>query len=305
MADVPRRAVLAAPLLMAAGPELLEYIMVSSIFSFASLLYCWLLPAAIAYDPARMDHLRLMQLIIVGAASLVILSSHRTAIGFTFIALMLIEAAVFPGYMLLFRSRTNLFVRSELVRGIANSVALIVTLAFLGGSPRNFVLFLLINFVCASLMLMATRVHLPPPLTPAPPSALFEVGLRRFWNRQLLAMMTARGLETSAVIGLSRFDALSPVLSLKIGIAISAALSMSARNRSLPLLIGVHLFVYAGGTAAVLLLQNVRGLPLPETLMLISPGNALFVLPVILIAFVLNVIGLRISAPRPAAVNEP
>jgi hypothetical protein len=292
-------------LLMAAGPELLEYIVVSSIFSVASLLYSWLLPAAIAYDPARMGHLRLMQFITVGIASFIILYTHSSLIGFIFTAMMLIEAAVFPGHMLLFRSRTQLFIRSELVRSIANSAALLVTLAFFGGSPQSYVLLLLINVACASLLLMATRTHLPPSLIPAPPSALFAVGLRQFWSRQLLAMLMARGLETSALIGLSRIEALSPVLSLKIGMSLSSALSMNARNRPLPLLIGVHMLVYTGGTAFILLLQRIKGLTLPETLLLISPMNALTMLPVILVAFVLNIVGLRLSASKPAALGEP
>lgn len=292
-------------LLMAAGPELLEYIVVSSIFSVASLLCSWLLPAAIAYDPARMGLLRLMQLVTAGVASLVILLSHASAIGFIFTAMMLIDVAVFPAHMLLFRSRTQLFIRSELVRSVANSAALLVTLAFLGGSPQSYVLLLLINVTCASLLLMATRAHLPPSLRPAPPSALFTVGLSLFRSRQLLAMLASRGLETSALIGLSRIEALSPVLSLKIGMSLSSALSMNARNRPLPLLIGVHVLVYAGGTSFILLLQQVQGLPLPGTLMLISPMNALAMLPVILIAFVLNIVGLRLSAPKPAALGEP
>ncbi len=292
-------------LLMAAGPELLEYIVVSSIFSVASWLYTWMLPAAVAYDPARIGLLRLLQTITVGIASALILATHASVIGWAFVVLMLIDASVFPAHMLLFRSRTDLFVRSEFVRGIANSLALLAALFFLGRSPQSYVLLLLVNFIVGSALLMALGVHRPPSLVPARLSALSCIGGRSFWSRQLLALLAARSFEMGALIGLSRLGALSPVISLRIGMSISSALAMNARARSLPLLVAMHLLIYGGGTAAILLLRRIPQLPLPDTLDIITPLNALYVVPIILAAFVLSVIGLRVSVPAPVKVGEP
>jgi hypothetical protein len=287
-------------LLMAAGPELLEYIVCSTIFAAAASLYTWLLPAAIGYDPQRLPQLRLLQAMTVASASVIMLVTNGSLIGLAFVALMIIDMMVFPAFMLLFQSRTGVYVRTEFARGLANSLTLILVLLLLDRDPLAYVLLLLGNFSLASVLLFALGIHRPVSLRMAPVRSLRALGGPQFWSRQLLALLLARGIEMGSLILLGRMEALSPVLSLKIGMSISSALSVNARTRTMAVLVVTHVAVYAGVTAAILLFQRFDALPLPvpDTFRLVDAGNAAIMLPIALSAFALVLIGLRANPAR-------
>lgn len=291
-------------LLMAAGPPLLDFIVVSSIFSVASWLYGWALPAAVGYDRRALPGLRALQFAVVAAAAALILAVHPSRIGGIFIALMVVEIIIFPTFLLLFRSQTAAYLRFDLARGIANSLALVAVMAFADRSPVAYAALLLINAAIGGAALAIAGVHRPPPLTMAIADALRLPGRPSFWAPQFCALLAARGIETAALLGLGQFGGLSPVLSLKIGLALSSTLAVNARARRLVTLLAVHVVIYVAGTGAIVLAVASQALPLPATLALIDPVSALWVLPVILASYLLNIIGLR-AAPAVAAVVAP
>jgi magnesium-transporting ATPase (P-type) len=221
---------------------------------------------------------------------------------------MVIDATLFTPHLLLFRSNTSTFLRMEMVRGLANSAALVTVLLFLDRDPLRYVELLLINVVVAGICLAATSVHVPPSLTLSSPMAAYRLFQTSLFSRQLVTLLSAKGIETGSMIALSQFQLLSPILSLKIGIAVSSALSANARAQRLPVLWLVHCLVYGGGTAAIVLINtlDLQGLPIPETMRLITLENALFVLPIVLSIFTLTVIGLRLSpsAARPVVESS-
>lgn len=289
-------------LLMSAGPKLLEYIVVSSVFSLAASLYSWILPAAVGYRAEKLPLLRLLQFTTVAVASAVILWSHPTGIGVTFVLMMVADVIIFPAAILLFRSETALFLRMELVRGVANSAALLVVLSTLHSDPQAYAMLCLCNVVVAGLALAATGVHRPPSLHVAPLSALRFLYGRAFWTSQLRLLLAARALETGGLLLLGRFGSLSHVLSLKIAMAISSALVVNARARSSMTLVAAHVGVYVVGTVGILVVSGQQMIPVPPTLRLIDPLNALLVLPLALLAFALSIRSLRISK---AVTTEP
>jgi hypothetical protein len=295
-------------LLMASGQTLIDYIVISTIFSLASWVYSWILPAAISYKMEFMPQLRLMQLLTVIVASTVMLVTHPGTMAYLFIAMMAIDATLFTQHLLLFRSKTSIFLRMEMVRGLANSAALVTVLLFLDRDPLRYVELLLINVVIGGICLAAASVHFPPSLKLSSPMAAYRLFQTSLFSRQLVTLLSAKGIETGSMIALSQFQLLSPILSLKIGIAVSSALSANARAQRLPVLWLVHMLVYGGGTAAIVLINtlDLQGLPIPETLRLITPANALYVLPIVLSIFTLTVIGLRLSpsAARPVVESS-
>lgn len=294
-------------LLMAAGPTLLTYIVISTIFSLGSWTYSWILPAAVSYRQALMPQLRLLQLLTVMAAATVMLVTHPGLMSALFVAMMVIEALVFTPHILLFRSETGIFLRMELVRGIANSIALVVVLLFLDRDPLHYVELLLINLLVSAVCLAAAGVHRPPSLRIATLADAYRHFRTQLLTRQLATLLTAKGLESGTMIALSHFQLLAPTLSLKIGLAISSALAANARQRSLPILWLVHLSIYGSGTAAILLLGRVEWpyFALPETLRLITLANAIYVLPIVLAIFTLSVLGLRLSDDGGGSKAEP
>ncbi len=291
-------------LLMSAGPELLEFIVVSSIYSVAGWLYSWLLPAAVAYQHENLSLLRVLQFVTVAVATALILLTHHTIIGFVFIAMMIADVLVFPSFIMLFRSETRLYLRMELVRGVANSMAVLAVLFFLHRSPQSYVILLFINSSFGYLALAVSGLHRPPSLRVPRRLPMGQLRRGEFWSPQLRALLLARGVEMTALLGLSHIRALSPVLSLKIGLSISQALAINARSQRLATLMIVHLAVYALGTAAVIAAVALNIMPLPPSLYLISASNAVFVLPVVLASFVLTVKGLSTTAASPASAQE-
>ncbi len=282
-------------LLMAAGPPLLEFIVISSIFSVGSWLYTWIMPAAVEYRPDRLPALRTMQVLVAGATIGLILTTHPTRMGLFFSVMIVVEAIAFPQHILLFQSNTKLYVRQELVRGMANTLALGATLLLFEKNAASYSFLAMTNVVVANLLLHLSGAHRIPSLRMAPLPSLLPQLSSMFRSPRLLQLLGARGLETGTLIGLSQFQALSPVLSMKIGMAISSALAVNARSRGLPILLGVHLSVYVGGIAAAILASRLPlgDIPVPETLKLLDPVNSIVVLPVVLAAFILTVRGLR------------
>jgi len=280
-------------LLMATGPPLLDFIVVSSIFSIASWLYSWVLPAAVAYRPDALPALRQLQFAIVAGASALILIVHPTTIGLIFIAMVVVDAVAFPAFLLLFRSETRAYLRFDLGRGVANSLALVVVLTFAERSPTAYAALLLVNVIASSFALALAGIHRPPPLTMAGGNPLRLLVQRSFWTVQLRALLAARGIEMAALLGLGQLGALSPVLSLKIGLALSNTLAVNARAHRLATMLAVHVGVYAASTAIIIAAVASRRLPLPPTLALIDPWNAIWVLPVVLASYILSIIGLR------------
>lgn len=286
-------------LLMAAGPALLEFIVISSIFSVTTWMYSWILPAAVGYRDDRLPQLRLTQAVAVATGSAVILVTHPGTMAVLFVAMMVADCWIFPQHMLLFRSDTALYLRMELVRGLANSVALLAAIFLFDGDPLHYVQFLLINVAVAGACLAATGVHRPPPVAMAHPGDALAMIRSMLTSRNMLALLSARGLEIGTMMALSRAGALPAVLSLKIGLAISAALAANARARALPVLWTVHLLVYGAGTGAILLLNQLQipSIPIPEALALVNARSALLVVPIVLASFSLTVLGLRSATP--------
>lgn len=285
-------------LLMAAGPSLLDFIVISSIYSVASWIYSWILPAAIGYRQDKLPQLRLLQTVTVAISATLILGSHPSSMALLFVGMMLVDAWVFPHHILLFRSETALFIRIELARGFANSVALFAVFFLLDREPFYYVLLLFVNVMAMGLVLAVAGMHRPPALRISPPAEVIQIICASLFSRQFVALLLARGIETGTMLVLSQMQALSAVLSLKIGIAVSSTLAANARQRSLPLLWAVLGLVYSGGTMVILLLDTlpIDNFSIPETLLLVNLPNAVMVLPVVLAAFTLTVFGLRISA---------
>lgn len=293
-------------LLMDAGPTLLDYIVISTVFSLGSWTYSWILPAALSYRMDLMPQLRLLQLLTVVAASTVMLVTHPGLMSLLFVATMVTEVSVFTQHILLFRSDTATHLRVELVRGIANSIALVVVLLFLDRDPLHYVELLLINLMMSAVCLAAAGIHKPPSLRISRPADAYRHFRTQLLSRQLATLLLAKGIESATMIALSQLQLLAPALSLKIGIAISSALSANARERSLPMLWMVHLLIYGSGSAAVVLLGHVemRGIALPETLRLVTLANAVYALPIVLVIFTLTVLGMRRSDDRTIRVVE-
>ena len=176
-------------------------------------------------------------------------------------------------------------------------------LLFFQHSPRTYAILLLINVAAGYVALAVTRVHRAPPFRIVRQMPFGLLRRREFWSPQLRALLAARGVEITALLGLSHIHALSPVLSLKIGLAISQALAINARAQKLTTLLIVHLAVYSVGTAAVVLAVAVDIMPLPPTLALINPWNAVLVLPIVLTSFVLTINGLRLRADATGATD--
>lgn len=294
-------------LLMSAGPELLEYIVISTIFSVATWIYSWILPAAISYREDLLPQLRLLQALTVVVAAAVILFTHPGPMALLFVAMMAIDAWIFPQYMLLMQSRTGVYLRMELVRGLANSVALLAVLLLLDGAAFHYVELLLVNVVVAGVCLAIASVHRPPSVRLSSPHAAYRQFRSRLFSRQLVALLSARVIESGTMMAFSQLQSLSLVLSLKIGFAVSSALSANARQRSLPVLWLVHLMVYGGGTAAILVINHLdwRTIAIPDTLALITGSNAVVVIPVLLVAFTLTVLGLRMAPAAASRVGDP
>jgi hypothetical protein len=293
-------------LLMAAGPTLLDYIVISTIFSLGSWTYSWILPAAVSYRQDLMPQLRLLQLLTIIAASTVMLVTHPGLMSLLFIAMMIIDVSVFPQHILLFRSDTRTYLRMELVRGIANSIALVAVLLFLNRDPLQYVELLLINLLVSAACLAAAGTHRPPSLRLARPGNAYRHFRTQLFSRQLATLLSAKGIESGTMIALSHLQMLAPALSLKIGLAVASALSANARQHSLPTLWLVHLLIYGSGTVAIVLLGRVAlpGIALPETLRLVTLANAVYVLPMIMAIFTLTVLGLRLSDDRTGRIVE-
>ena len=162
-------------LLLPVDQDLLSFIAISAIYGPITWVYAWIVPSALGYRPAMVSEMRTLQYLVAAAGSLLILLVYPGIMGLLFVGMMVADLLIHAPWMLLFRSETKLFLRSELARGVANSAAVLAALMVPGVGVKGYVTLLLINLLVSGFALGVTGRHRPPPLwpssrCPAPPS---------------------------------------------------------------------------------------------------------------------------------------
>ena len=282
-------------LLLPVDQDLLSFIAISAIYGPITWVYAWIVPSALGYRPAMVSEMRTLQYLVAAAGSLLILLVYPGIMGLLFVGMMVADLLIHAPWMLLFRSETKLFLRSELARGVANSAAVLAALMVPGVGVKGYVTLLLINLLVSGFALGVTGRHRPPPLRPAP-LRLIRGQLNSVWkSRQLKFLLSARSVEMLVLMALSRGGHLSAAISMKIGMAVSQVLAVNARDKALKLLLPIHLLVYAAGTCVAVVVSHYGTFPVPHALREIQLWNALLVLPAVLLAFTLTALGLRLG----------
>jgi hypothetical protein len=284
-------------LLMSVGPGLLEFITLSSIYALTSWVSVWLLPAAISYREDQMRQLRLLQMMVVVIATVMFFASNPGIMALFFVLMMLIEVWIFPQYVLLFKSKSEIYLRVEIIRGFANSTALIIVIFALHGEPIYYVLMLLVNSSLIGLALSLSGIHHPVAFAVSGPAEAIRIIRASLLSRQFVALILARALETGTIMVMNQMQAISAIISLKLGIALASTLAANSRKNSLIFLWIILGLIYYGCTGAIILLNKltIKDQLIPEALFLVKFSNAIMIAPIIFTAFTLTVLGLRMT----------
>lgn len=293
-------------LLLAPGKVLSSYIAASSIYGTALWLNVGILPVAWQFDRERMASLRVAQLWVAIATSLLLLLTQTLPIAIGFCVLTACESFFFFTSILLIESRTVAFQRLELCRAVGNSVALVVAVAAFHSNPVAYVWGMTAVSAGAGAVLYATDVHKPPlPRGRVRPAEVYRELRRAIDTGRLRALLGSRGVEIGSLLAFNWSHRLGTTISLKLGLAIAYALSSNARRYSAALIVAVAVGIYATGMGVVLMLGRTNAPWVPRTFHAVTPFDPLIAAPLMIVCLTLVLIAYRspdrVSLPAKAA----
>lgn len=219
---------------------------------------------------------------------------HPNAIGYIFSVLLIIEAAVFMPYLMLYESRSDTLIRSDFFRAIINSISLILAVFIFHGSPVAYALGLVVSLVLVSGTLAATGIYRAPFPRIRIGFALAASALRTaFSSLRFRQLAAARGIEVAATLSLNSVGALGTLLALKAGVVAIQATAFNARRLGFPQLLLLGFLLYAAGMGVIFLGNLLLPSLIPHSLRLIGLYEAFVAFWPFAIMLVLTVLSVR------------
>lgn len=287
--------------LLSPSAELGDYIACSAIFSVATWIFLWVLPAGWGYDLARWKPMRQAQVHTVAIASAAIAATSPSVVGALFVGMLVVEAWFFYQFLLLFESRTDLFQRISFGRAIGQSIGLLVTVVFFQGGAVAYGCALLLVAIATGIAGRLASERRAPDM---PFRSVFRFDYLDnleviFRSPSLKALLAARGVELSFLALMNQWGRLGSIVCLKAGLVCASALSTNARQYRDNLLLLACSVLYMVGLGGAALVNAVTAGRAPGALASVRYLDVAIALPAVLVFQVLLVRSLKASDTSP------
>lgn len=282
-------------ILLHPGPDLVQYISSSSVYSVFVWTNTWIVPSTTGFQKKNIETVRQTQFFVMLAGVATILSIHPSVVGASFSAILFIDSFMFYNYPMMYEEKTKLTQKIDFARACIAAFSLIFSVYFFDASTAGFVVLIVILSLIMATVIWAAGIYRAPELSLKSVSILplLRELIHSFRQKSLRALLLGRMIEITSLLLIGRIGSLGALVSLKVGIAIGNTLASNARIYSPALLFaavnGIYIFAFTG----VFLAKQWIPFLVPKALATTDWNDAAIVLPIVNMFFLSIIIGIR------------